>query len=285
MRQPSAFPQVVSAWKQRRRVVRVEFDADDPQVADVALLHLAEDMPPGVEPARLRLLDTSVMRGRRWWAFGFPASSPRNGDEASGTIGSALANGWVRLDSDARHIVERGFAGGALWLPDYQAVAGIVGGAQALTLAQTDVFLPSASLRVAAGWSAPDAGAAAMQAWGWRLEADPEAGRHWHPRSRGVMSDHEQGHRFAGRTAALQQIVAWLDRPVPDARVLVVTGSPGVGKSAVLGRVVTTADATLRAQLPARSSTPSRRTTPSTTSTRAPGCSRSRSPRESSSST
>ena len=31
---------------------------------------------------------------------------------------------------------------------------------------------------------------------------------------------------------------------------LVITGSPGVGKSAVLGRVVTTADAAIRAALP-----------------------------------
>ena len=37
---------------------------------------------------------------------------------------------------------------------------------------------------------------------------------------------------------------------MPDRRVLVVTGSPGVGKSAVLGRVVTTSDAAIRALLP-----------------------------------
>ena len=35
---------------------------------------------------------------------------------------------------------------------------------------------------------------------------------------------------------------------MPDRRVLVVTGSPGVGKSAVLGRIVTTADAGIRAR-------------------------------------
>ena len=44
--------------------------------------------------------------------------------------------------------------------------------------------------------------------------------------------------------------MAWLDRAVPDRRVLVVTGSPGVGKSAVLGRIVTTADPGIRASLP-----------------------------------
>jgi Cdc6-like AAA superfamily ATPase len=44
--------------------------------------------------------------------------------------------------------------------------------------------------------------------------------------------------------------VSWLDRAAPDRRVLVVTGSPGVGKSAVLGRIVTTADAAIRKSLP-----------------------------------
>ncbi|WP_344619662.1 hypothetical protein [Dactylosporangium salmoneum] len=255
-----AFPQVASAWKQRRRVVHVDFDADDPQTADVAVLHLDEDVPTGVEPARLRLLDPAVLRDRRWWAFGFPASSSSNGNDAFGTVGTVLANGWVRLDTGSRYVVERGFSGGGLWLPDYQAVAGIVGkaltggrqegDAQALTLFQADVFLPQAKLRVVAGWAAPDAGPAAMAAWGWQLADDPEAGRHWRPRGRGVMAEHEPGYRFAGRTAALREIVGWLDRPTPDGRVLVVTGSPGVGKSAVLGRVVTTADAALRAQLP-----------------------------------
>ena len=62
--------------------------------------------------------------------------------------------------------------------------------------------------------------------------------------------DSERGWRFRGRTAALQRITAWLDRPRPDRRVLVVTGSPGTGKSAVLGRVVTTADTAIRAALP-----------------------------------
>ncbi|GAB3844791.1 hypothetical protein GCM10027610_059860 [Dactylosporangium cerinum] len=254
-----SFPNVPAAWKRRWEVRQVELDVDDWQVADVALLHLAEDAPPGAQPPRLRLLEPGALVGRRWWAFGFPGGN-RHGNEADGTVGAPLANGWVRLDTGSRFPVERGFSGGGLWLPDYQAVAGIVGralvsaqqegDAQALTLAQADVFLPDAKLRVLSGWSPPDAGHAAMAAWGWRLDTDPEAGQHWRPRGRGVMTDHDPGFRFTGRRAALRQIVAWLDRDATDRRVLVVTGSPGVGKSAVLGRVVTTADPALRAQLP-----------------------------------
>src|SRR5262245_13383630 len=99
-------------------------------------------------------------------------------------------------------------------------------------------------------WSAQVAGEEALSAWGWTLEADPEAGRHWRPRARGVAVDSEQGYRFRGRTAAVRAVVGWLDRHKPDRGVLVVTGSPGVGKSAVLGRIVTTADPGIRAAMP-----------------------------------
>ncbi|MEU4428542.1 WD40 repeat domain-containing protein, partial [Actinoplanes sp. NPDC024001] len=68
---------------------------------------------------------------------------------------------------------------------------------------------------------------------------------------RGVAVDAEAGYRFRGRRAALRAVTGWLDRATTDDRVLVITGSPGVGKSAVLGRVVTTADAGIRAALPA----------------------------------
>src|SRR6185369_7218190 len=111
--------------------------------------------------------------------------------------------------------------------------------------------LPGEKLRVLVDWHATDAGPMAMASWGWELATDREAGRHWVPRGRGVTTEAERGYRFRGRTAALRQIVEWLDRPEADRRVLVVTGSPGVGKSAVLGRIVTTADARLRARLPA----------------------------------
>lgn len=78
-----------------------------------------------------------------------------------------------------------------------------------------------------------------LAAWGWSLQGDSEATRHWLPRARGVSIDSERGYRFRGRTAALHVITTWLDREHTDRRVLVVTGAPGAGKSAVLGRIVT----------------------------------------------
>jgi WD40 repeat protein len=73
--------------------------------------------------------------------------------------------------------------------------------------------------------------------------------QHFDPRSRGVMSASQVEHRFQGRRVALTEINAWLasDRVPP---LLVVTGDPGSGKSAVLGRLVVTADPVRRRRLP-----------------------------------
>ena len=102
----------------------------------------------------------------------------------------------------------------------------------------------------AAGGSAAEAEQMALRAWGWSLAGDPEARRHWGPRARGVSIDSEVGYRFQGRSAALRVIAGWLDRDRADRRVLVVTGAPGAGKSAVLGRIVTTADTEAAGLLP-----------------------------------
>ncbi|WP_300605761.1 WD40 repeat domain-containing protein [Trebonia sp.] len=124
------------------------------------------------------------------------------------------------------------------------------GDGRAITLYQANLSLPEEKIQALAGWSVQDSGELALAAWGWTLARDPEARRHWQPRARGVSIDSEQGYRFRGRMAALTEIAGWLDRAMLDRRALVVTGSPGVGKSAVLGRIVTTADAAIRAALP-----------------------------------
>ena len=247
-----SFPKA-DGWP-RRRVADVTV-AYSPPVRDLAVLTLAEPVPAGVELAPLRSPRAADLAGRAWWAFGFADRDPV-GDSASGVVGAALALGWVRLDTPSRYLVRPGFGGGGLWSPDYQAVVGVVGKAhgngdgRAVSLHQADLCLPGHQLAALAGWSAEAAGEAALQQWGWTLARDPEEVRHWRPRARGVSIDSERGYRFRGRAAALDQIVAWLDRGEPDRRVLVITGSPGVGKSAVLGRIVTTADAAIRAALP-----------------------------------
>ncbi|MGW7516390.1 WD40 repeat domain-containing protein [Streptomyces sp. NPDC054796] len=194
------------------------------------------------------------MVGRDWWAFGFPGGELL-GNSAAGIIGEALGYGWVRLDTHSRYTVRSGFSGSAIWSPEYDAIIGMVGqasgdgDARALSLRQIDRIFPGEGIADLASWRVEAAGESALASWGWCLRSDPEAGRHWRPRARGVSIDTERGFRFRGRTTALSAIADWISAP-PARKALVVTGSPGVGKSAVLGRIVTTADREIAALLP-----------------------------------
>lgn len=222
---------------------------------DVALLRLAEFVPPGVAPAPLRCPVPRSLVGSGWWAFGFTQSSRGNG--AHGTVGESLGDGFVRLDAEQStpYRLKSGFSGAGVWSPGFDAVVAMVvsadehGNGEAVTMHELDMRFPEEGIGELARWTAGDAGNVALSAWS--LRADQEASRHWGPRARGVAIDSERGFRFRGRRAALRSIVGWLDRAEPVRRALIVTGSPGVGKSAVLGRIVTTADPGARAQLPA----------------------------------
>jgi hypothetical protein len=210
------------------------FDEDQ----DVALLELADPVPEGVTPARLRCPTPKSLVGTTWRALGFPPTQ-RRGSASEGAVGAALAAGWVRIDVTSAYHIEPGFSGTGLWSPEFGAVVGIVAvyddqrNGQALTIHQADRCLPGHGLRELAEESrATDSGEVALTAWGWTLATDPEGRRHWRPRARGVAIDTEKGYRFRGRTAALTAIKTWLDRRALDRKVLVVTGNPGAGKSA-----------------------------------------------------
>ncbi|PNG19668.1 hypothetical protein C1J00_24425 [Streptomyces cahuitamycinicus] len=241
-----------------RRLLVSEVIAPSPEgrrrTQDVAILVLADNIPDEWA-APLRRPTAGDLVGEPWWSFGFPDSDVF-GNSSDGEVGEKLAYGWIRLDTASRYPVRPGYSGAALWSPTYQAVVGMVGqanssgDARALTFFQADKCLPDQKLSALTEWSAQDAGESALAAWGWTLEDDPEAGRHWKPRARGVSTDSERGFRFRGRTAALTEIVDWITADEMPRHVLVVTGSPGVGKSAVLGRVVTSADTAIAATLP-----------------------------------
>ncbi len=81
---------------------------------------------------------------------------------------------------------------------------------------------------------------------GWDLELQRTLREHWVLKA---MSTETSGRAwyFTGRTAALREIVSWLNEPQSDSRICVVTGGAGSGKSAVLARIVTLADRTYRA--------------------------------------
>ncbi|MGW6970732.1 caspase family protein [Streptomyces sp. NPDC054952] len=82
-----------------------------------------------------------------------------------------------------------------------------------------------------------------------RRVADRDLDEHFGPRSRGVEFESEQGLYFSGRIRVLSELVAWITSPRGDGRGRVVTGSPGCGKSAVLGRIVALSDSGYRARL------------------------------------
>nr|WP_296069877.1 trypsin-like peptidase domain-containing protein [uncultured Actinoplanes sp.] len=252
-----SFPKAsgVSYWD-RRRIARCVHNGQTDKNVDLVLLELERYVPHSVSPARLRCPPAQDLVNKTWWAYGFP-HQVEGGLQAHGRVRAQGGYGRIYLVPDADTEVVRGFSGAALWCPEYEAVVGVVveaeqqsGDGHALTLAHADEQLPEMKLSALAAWSIGDADDATLAAWGWTLATDDESRRHWMPRARGVAVNSERGARFRGRRAALRRIVGWLDRAEPAGHPLVVTGSPGVGKSAVLGRVVTTADPDIAVRLP-----------------------------------
>lgn len=248
-----AFP--LAGVSQRVLVEQVIFPANRTFVGDLAILLTSEPVPAGVASAPLRLLKPEELVSTRWEAFGFPAQNLLGGlgSSASGQIGSPLGYGWIQLNTRSRHRVVQGFSGSGLWSPEHQAVVAVVGQAddegdgRAVTLHEADKLFPGEHLKALAR----EPGTARSSSWGWSLSSDREARRHWEPRARGVHRISDHGFRFRGRKRALEVIKDRLDGDAVDRRVLVVTGDPGAGKSAVLGRIVTTADGDTARKLPA----------------------------------
>ncbi|MEV8628997.1 caspase family protein [Streptomyces sp. NPDC051079] len=65
---------------------------------------------------------------------------------------------------------------------------------------------------------------------------------HFEARGRGVEHTGERGDYFTGRTRALTALASWLTADRHDRRARVVTGDPGSGKSALLGRLLRAAE-------------------------------------------
>ena len=237
----------------RRRVARISLPNSPlaAEVADLAVLELEDAIPEGVTKAPLRRPKSSDLINRKWWAFGF-SNNDYLGNSAYGTVGADLSYGWIRLDCESRYRIAPGFSGSGLWSPDYEAVVGLVGQAndqgdgRSITLYHAIEYLPNQKLDALTRWSIQDGDERALAVLGWTLDSRR---RRRLPIS-GADTRKDRNFRFCGRSTALNAIINWLDQARVDVRALVITGSPGVGKSAVLGRVVATADRTLQREIP-----------------------------------
>ena len=69
-----------------------------------------------------------------------------------------------------------------------------------------------------------------------------ELAEYWGAKARGVEVAAQAGWYFTGRQTATAELSGWLAEPAADTRLRVLTGDPGSGKSAVMGRLVTLAD-------------------------------------------
>ena len=256
-----AFPMSRSNSYERLAVESIKMSGERSQ-SDVAIITLSEDAPAEADAAAIRTVNPQDLVDLKWWAFGFPGNSVF-GATTQGLIQSNLAYGWIRLTTLPGNPIEQGYSGAGVWSSEYQAVVALIGQADpvngtglAVGIQQISSDLPTEDLESLAAWKLSALDEDAQAAWGWSLVGDPEGKRHWRPRARGVSVDSERGYRFRGRTTALETIVSWLEQDDPARRVLVVTGSPGVGKSAVLGRIVTTADVGVQGELPLGDSAP-----------------------------
>jgi WD40 repeat protein len=203
---------------------------------DTAVLRL-DEVVSGVVGLRPRAVRS--LRGRDFVSYGFPEGYD-DGVEASGPIGGPVGLEWAQLEVRSGLLVAPGFSGAPVWSSELGAVVGML-----VTRDEGGRVAFAVPMYVLAGRS--EVVKAALPT---ALELDPARESHWLPRSRGAAGVVTGGRwLFQGRGRALRDLSAWLvSEDGPGMRV--VTGNPGCGKSAVLGRIVTCADRHYRGQIP-----------------------------------
>ncbi|WP_433393128.1 hypothetical protein [Micromonospora sp. KLBMP9576] len=205
------------------------------------LLELTEPVDVVAAP----LAAPTLSEGHAFVTHGFPDGAVGAGeggaagvaDTVQGVLGGPVGPGGqlfgVRVDGGPWPAT--GFAGAPVFDRDVDAVVGLLAphpdGARVLPLALL------------------------LRSWpwlwgllGWRLDHDPAVRTHWLARARGseIASDTGAWY-FTGRVEARREICAWFAGGPP---LLVVTGGPGTGKSAVLAHVLVGADERWAASMP-----------------------------------
>ncbi|GAA2845748.1 trypsin-like peptidase domain-containing protein [Nonomuraea rubra] len=205
---------------------------------DAALLELAT--PVDHVPAPLAC--PPALTGHPFSVHGFPRGETA-ARQATGVIrgASGPTGQWVQIEAQSQTgwAIERGFSGGPVFDHHSEAVTGIV---VLRDDHRSGHMLPISYLRTL--WEE------VRRSCGWRLDLDPHLPTHWLPRARGCELGTDEWH-FTGRVEARRAIRDWLARPAPAGQpILLVTGGPGCGKSALLAHTLLAADPRLSATVP-----------------------------------
>ncbi|MFF1809385.1 trypsin-like peptidase domain-containing protein [Streptomyces sp. NPDC058251] len=209
---------------------------------DVALLEL--ESPVDCTPAPLAC--PPALSGHRFSVHGFPHGDP-TARQATGLLrgASGREGPWVQLDAESSTgwAIEVGFSGAPVFDHSREAVVGLVV-MRDDPRTRTGHMLPMSYLRTL--W--PEV----RRNCGWRLDLDTSYRTHWRPRARGSEIDSDTGEWFfTGRTEARRVIGAWLEeRELAEYPILLVTGGPGSGKSALLAHSLVSADPLLAPTVP-----------------------------------
>lgn len=244
--------------------------------AYLALVRLTKPLPAAIQPANLRDPSPDSLRNQRWWAYGRPISGP---ETCEGRFGDHVGDGLIDLEPERGAGIVSGFSGSGVEQATANdtppAIVAVVvqslplsGGGppncgRAITIDEAFRLFPTELISLLPSEKAAERhrrdrwnwifgrrlDPRPADGWDWSPSTDDAGLTHWLPRARGVTSGGESGYRFRGRAKALRRIVDWIDDRT-ESRPLLVTGSPGAGKSAILARIVTTSNPALRAALP-----------------------------------
>lgn len=93
------------------------------QEKDIALLRLNNDLPEGIQPARIS--DVKPLGNHSFCVYGFPGNTTK-GVWAYGTIKDQRENGQVQLVSATGYAVQGGFSGGPVLDDELKKVVGMI---------------------------------------------------------------------------------------------------------------------------------------------------------------
>lgn len=188
---------------------------------DVAVLDLGPDLVGLPAPVELW---AGQRLPERVEVFGYPTGEKAvEGVWREFAVAGPTASGSIQLRWEEQAGTFIGHSGGPVLDRDTHRLAGIL--IEGSEQGRFSRFVPLALIaKVWDGLTLP-----------W-LYAGEDARPHITRRAYGRLNDADDADLFRGREAALDAIGAWLDRQVPPGLPLVITGSPGSGKSAVLAR-------------------------------------------------